>query len=263
MLLKVARLPRSTYYYQRGRDGSADEALLGIIRRIFERHKGRYGYRRVALALRREGHAVNHKRVQRLMVTGGLRSTVRPKRYRSYRGEEGRAAPNIVSRNFTAEAPFQTWFTDVTEFNVNGEKLYLSPLMDAFNGEIISFRTSRHPNYALVGEMLQGAVRDRECMEGLTVHSDQGWQYRHANFRGTLKRLGIRQSMSRKGNCLDNARMESFFATLKAECFHRHRFDSVESLDRCIREYYNLERIQGKLKGLSPVEYRTQTLLGT
>jgi len=214
--------------------------------------------------IRQEGHRVNHKTVQHLMVEMGLKSLVRPKKYRSYKGSVGRTAPDLIKRQFTAQAINQKWVTDVTEFNVAGEKLYLSPVMDLFNGEIIAFETARRPVFKLVEEMLSKALNQLKGKDKPILHSDQGWHYQMPAYQQQLKKHGIQQSMSRKGNCLDNAAMESFFATLKSELFYPNRFESSQSLKSDIKNYihyYNHQRIKLKLKGLSPVQYRTQSLL--
>ncbi len=264
-LLKVAGLARSTFYYQlRTLDADDRHADLKTkIRTVFERHKGRYGYRRVTAAIRQAGHLVNHKAVQRLMQQLQLKSLVRPKKYRSWRGEVGQAAPNLLQRQFSATQPNQKWVTDVTEFNVGGQKLYLSPVMDLYNGEIVAYQMDRRPSFELVSDMLKKALTKLGRKERPLLHSDQGWQYRMPAFRRQLKRRKLTQSMSRKGNCLDNAAMESFFGTLKSECYRPQRFTCVEQLRQTLDHYihyYNHERIRLKLKGLSPVQYRTQAL---
>lgn len=241
---------------------SADRhaTLKARIKSIFEDHKGRYGYRRVTAAIRGLGESVNHKTVQRLMTAMGLRSLVRPKKYRSYKGQTGRVAPDLIQRQFSADRMNQKWTTDVTEFNVAGEKLYLSPVMDLYNGEIIAFETAKRPVFKLVQNMLAKAL-DQIGDETPILHSDQGWQYQMPAWSRMLESRNISQSMSRKGNCLDNAAMESFFATLKSEFFHLNRFESVESLREGVEtyiHYYNNDRIKLKLRGLSPVQYRTQ-----
>jgi putative transposase len=143
-LLEAAGLARSTFYYQVKLLGLADkyESLRGRIQAVFARHKGRYGYRRVTVAIRREGRCVNHKAIQRLMTQMQLKSCVRMKKYRAYRGEIGRAAPNVLDRQFDAKRPNEKWVTDVTEFNVGGQKLYLSPVLDLYNGEIVAYKTA-------------------------------------------------------------------------------------------------------------------------
>lgn len=262
-LLKVAGLARSTFYYQQKVLQVADKyaPLKASIRTLFEQHKGRYGYRRVTAAIRQMGELVNHKTVQRLMAQLQLKSLVRVKKYRSYKGVVGRIAPNILQRQFDAQRPNQKWVTDVTEFNVGGQKLYLSPVMDLYNGEIIAYQTAKRPVFEMVSTMLKKAfTRLGECDKPI-LHSDQGWQYQMPSYRYLLAGKAIDQSMSRKGNCLDNAAMESFFGTLKSEFFYLNQFKSVDDLqaglDRYIH-YYNHDRIKLKLKGLSPVQYRTQ-----
>ncbi len=264
-LLKVSGLARSTFYYQLKATQTEDKhhALKAQITSIFACHKGRYGYRRVTAAIRNKGHLVNHKTVQRQMAQLGLKSLVRPKKYRSYKGNVGQAADNLLKRQFQAQAANQKWVTDVTEFNVAGEKLYLSPIMDLYNGEIIAFETAKRPVYELVGVMLNKALAKLRDDEKPILHSDQGWHYRMAAYQRTLLEKGVVQSMSRKGNCLDNAAMESFFAVLKTEFFYLNKFSNIESLETGITEYidyYNHNRIKMKLKGLSPIQFRTQPL---
>jgi len=242
---------------------SADRhaALKATITSTFERHKGRYGYRRVTAAIQGLGERVNHKTVQRLMADMGLKSLVRPKKYRSYKGQAGRVAPDLIQRKFTADRMNQKWATDVTEFSVAGQKLYLSPVMDLHNGEIIAFETARRPVFKLVQNMLAKALERIGEGETPILHSDQGWQYQMPAWGRMLETRNVAQSMSRKGNCLDNAAMESFFATLKSEFFHLNSFESVDSLKDGVEDYiryYNHDRIKLKLKGLSPVQYRTQ-----
>ena len=211
-MLKLAGLARSTFYYQQQALARPDRhiALKDRIRSIFAAHKGRYGYRRVSAALRGLGETVNHKTVQRLMVELGLKSLVRPKKYRSYTGQAGHVAPDRIQRQFAAERMNQKWVTDVTEFSVAGEKLYLSPVMDLHNGEIIAYETARRPVFKLVESMLTKALSRLQADERPILHSDQGWQYQMPAWQRLLQASNIDQSMSRKGNCLDNAAMESF-----------------------------------------------------
>lgn len=262
-LLKVAGLARSSFYYQQKLMRLTDKyAGLKIrISRIFDQHRGRYGYRRITAAIRREGTVVNHKTVQRLMGTLGLKSCVRPKKYRAYHGEVGQAAPNILERRFRADRPNQKWVTDVTEFSVGGEKLYLSPILDLYNGEIVAYEMARRQLFGMIDAMLRRAFARLGPRERPILHSDQGWQYRMPVYREALKRQEVTQSMSRRGNCLDNAAMESFFGTLKAEFYHLDRFRTLDELRAGLRryiEYYNQDRIKLKLGGRSPIEYRTQ-----
>jgi transposase InsO family protein len=264
-LLKIAGLPRSTFYYQaktHQRDDKNSD-IEASIRDVYERHKGRYGYRRITAELHNLGLVVNHKKVQRLMKLLGLKSLVRPKKYKSYRGGLSSVAPNILARQFQANRPNLKWVTDVTEFNVRGDKLYLSPVMDLYNGEIVAYDTARTAQMPLVSNMLERALRKLGKHQTPLIHSDQGWQYQIPAYQSLLRQYGLTQSMSRKGNCLDNASMESFFGVLKSEFFYLSRFESIESLKTGLSQYihyYNHERIKTKLKGLSPVQYRTQSL---
>ncbi len=261
-------MAKSVYYYQLGAGSKADpyHEVKESIKTIYHRHKGRYGYRRVHLELECRQHFLNPKTVQKLMGRLHLKSTVRPKRYQSYRGSEGKAAPNLLERNFTAKEPNQKWVTDVTQFNVAGKKVYLSPVLDLYNGEIISYEISDHPQMTMAMQMLQKAFKKLKPQDGPMLHSDQGWHYRVAPYQQMLKQKGITQSMSRKGNCLDNAMMENWFGIMKTEFFYQEKFESVQSFKAGLEEYihyYNHDRIKQKLKGLSPVQYRTQSLLVT
>ena len=236
------------------------------IRDIYHYHKGRYGYRRITQTLKNEGIRYNHKLIARLMNELKLSARIRRQKYRSYKGQCGVIAKNRVKRRFRAKAPNRRWFTDITEFKVGDEKLYLSPILDCFNNEIISYTLSRRPVYDLVKQMLDSAIKGipTKRKETLTLHSDQGWHYQIKPFATTLETHKIKQSMSRKGNCLDNALMESFFGTLKCETIYIEKPSSIEALEKQIHNfmlYYNHERIQMKLKGLSPVQYRTQSLI--
>lgn len=190
-----------------------------------------------------------------------LTSCIRRKKYNSYKGRYGKAADNILSRQFSADKPNQKWVTDVTEFKISGEKLYLSPVLDLYNGEIIAYQMESRPHLSMVENMLSKALSVLSENEYPLIHSDQGWQYQMAQYQKRLKEAGLTQSMSRKGNCLDNAVIESFFGTLKSECLYLDDYKNIGELRIAIDEYihyYNHERIKQKLKGLSPVEYRTQ-----
>lgn len=258
-------MSRSTWYYNMNalKQGDRYAALKENIRKIYHYHKGRYGYRRITLALRKQGLRINHKTVQRLMAELSLRSVIRAKKYRAWKGRTGEAAPNILSRNFGASKANEKWVTDVTEFPVQGKKLYLSSVLDLFNREVIAYSLSERPVMEMVNTMLDGAFPKLRPGDAPLLHSDQGWHYRMRSYQERLKAHGMTQSMSRKGNCLDNAVMENFFGTLKSECFYLREFRSVSALRKAVEDYihyYNNERISLKLKGLSPVEYPTQAL---
>ena len=268
MILTVVGMPRSVYYYQVSASLKPDTYLdtKMQIKTIFHAHKGRYGYRRVQTALSSQSCYLNHKTVQKLMAQLGIKSTVRPKRYQSYKGALGKVAPNLLERKFVAKAPNQKWVTDVTEFKIKGEKVYLSPILDLYNGEIVSYEIADRPQISSVIQMLQGAFKRLGVTDKPMIHSDQGWQYQMGFYQQALKEQGLTQSMSRKGNCLDNAVMENWFGIMKTEFFYQKKFESVQSFKTELKEYiyyYNHDRIKQKLKGLSPVHYRTQSLLVT
>lgn len=209
---------------------------------------------------------LNHKTVQKLMKELKLKSIVRVKKYKSYRGQIGTIAPNHLARKFEAKLPNEKWVTDVTEFNIAGQKVYLSPVLDLYNREIVSFAVDLRPHAKLVPNMIQKAFKKLKNHEQPLIHSDQGWQYQMKGYQQTLKQHGMIQSMSRKGNCLDNAAMESFFGVLKSEFYYTKKFTDADTFITELKEYiwyYNHERIKTKLKGLSPVQYRNQSLILT
>ena len=269
LLLETARLARSTYYYQlKQLDGlDKDKELKTEIQAIYSEHKGNYGYRRVTLELRNRGFTVNHKKVQRLMTVLGLTARIRRKRkYSSCRGEIGKKADNLIQRKFEAAKPMEKCYIDVTEFAIpaSTQKLYLSPVLDGFNSEIIAYNLSTSPNLEQVKAMLNQAFTEKHY-ENTILHSDQGWQYQHDSYHRFLESKGIQPSMSRKGNSPDNGMIESFFGILKSEMFYGYEksFQSLNQLKQAIVDYidyYNNKRIKVKLKGLSPVQYRTKSL---
>ncbi len=231
-----------------------------MIQSIYHEHKGRYGYRRIKDELENKGYNVNHKKVQRLMKELGLKCVVRMKKYRSYKGQVGKIAPNVLDRDFNSDKPNQKWVTDITEFKLFSEKLYLSPILDLFNGEIITYTLGSRPTYSLVSDMLEKSFERLTDEDELILHSDQGWHYQMKQYRHALKKNGITQSMSRKGNCYDNAVIENFFGILKSEFLYLNEFESVDHFKKELEEYmnyYNDKRIKSKLKGKSPVQYRT------
>lgn len=265
ILLEVAQLARSTYYYHEKRLTQADKYAnaKGAIAAIYHENRGRYGYRRITTELRHRGFPLNHKTVQRLMKQLGLICRVRMKKYHSYKGEVGRIAPNLLKRNFEAKQPNHKWVTDVTEFSLFGQKLYLSPILDLCSRDIVSYSISEKPVLSMVTQMLDKAFARIPDETNLILHSDQGWQYQHKQYRRRLSTKGIRQSMSRKGNCLDNAVIENFFGLLKSELLYLQDFESMEHFKNELidyLDYYNNRRIKAKLKGLPPAIHRQQAL---
>ena len=261
-------ISKSTYYYEISKVDAVEarnKELMDEIKEIFEHHKGRYGVRRVHRELVNRGHNVNHKRVQRLMHNLGLMGKRPKEKYHSYKGEVGKIADNIIDRDFSATAPLKKWTTDVSQFNFSWGKCYISPILDMYTNEIISYDLSLSPNLEQIRNMLDGAFEKFPSVEGLILHSDQGWQYQHEYFRNTLKEHRILQSMSRKGNCIDNCIMETFFGRLKNEMYYGYEkeYDSFEAFSKAIKEYisyYNNERIQKKTKWMPPAKYREASM---
>ena len=265
LLLTIAQLPRATFYYHLKRVRVPDKykEVKAEIIKIYYENKGRYGYRRITTEVHNHGFSINHKTVQRLMKELGLVCRVRIKKYRSYKGEVGKIAPNLLNRNFYAEKPNQKWVTDVTEFSLFGQKMYLSPILDLHNGYLVSYTISDRPVLGMITSMLEKAFETIPDGTGLILHSDQGWQYQHKQYQRMLRRKGIRQSMSRKGNCLDNAVMENFFGLLKSELLYLQEFRSLDHFKQELvdyLDYYNNRRIKAKLMGLPPALHRQQAL---
>ena len=263
-MLKLSGMARSTfYYYLKHQDIDKYEYEKQEIQEIYNANKGRYGYRRMTIAMHNKGYVINHKTILKLMKELGLKGKQRKNgKYHSYKGEVGKIADNLLKRDFKANKPFEKITTDVTQFNVCDEKVYLSPVMDLFNREIVSYSISTSPNLEQVREMLNGLFKKLPKNAKPIFHSDQGWQYQHTEYQRLLDEHNITQSMSRKGNCMDNGAMENFFGRLKVEMFYGEKFESVNAFNDELNEYiyyYNNERISTKLKGMSPVQYRTHS----
>lgn len=238
-----------------------------LIQAAFKEYNGDYGYRRITDQLRQEGHIINYKRVQRLMRILGLKCTKfgrKSRKYNSYKGTVGKVAKNRIKRRFNTSIPLQKLTTDITEFKCSGgKKLYLNPILDMFNGEILSYGISNSPTLDFVLKPLEKALDIvKDATYRTTIHSDQGWHYQHDKWVKKLKKHNVFQSMSRKGNCIDNAPVESFFGILKQEMYHGEPLITYEELKSKIEDYiffYNNKRIKGKLSGMSPVQYRVHT----
>jgi putative transposase len=257
-------MARSTYYFEINKPdlvAKRNAALSERIRAIFEDHHGTYGVRRIYHELVNQGHKVNHKRVQRLMHQMRLCGKRPKEKYHSYIGTVGKIADNIINRDFSTKAPLEKWTTDVSQFNFSWGKCYLSPILDMHTNEIISYDLSLRPDLSQIKRMLHRAFKKFPHVEGLIMHSDQGWQYQHWFYRKTLKEHGIIQSMSRKGNCYDNCIMETFFGRLKNEMYYgeEKKYKSFEAFSKAIKEYmqyYNNKRIQKKTNWMPPTKYR-------
>ena len=265
MLLSVAHLSRSAFYdeIKRMKKGDKYASVKREIQAFFKEHQGRYGYRRITAELENRKIHCNHKVVSRLMKELGMVCRVRMKKYRSYKGEVGRIAPNLLERNFKAEWPNEKMVTDITEFHLFGQKLYLSILLDLYRRNIVSYTISDRPALKMVTSMLEKAFHKIPDGTNLILHSDQGWHYQNRKYREMLKDKGIRQSMSRKGNCLDNAVVENFFGLLKSELLYLQKFESMEQFKTELvsyLEYYNNRRIKLSLGGLPPAVHRRKAL---
>ncbi len=266
-------MPKATYMYWQKRFGKADpdKELVEKIIEIKKENKN-YGYRRMTAELRNQGYRVNKKRVQRVMQKYGLQVTSfgrKNRKYNSCKGKVGKTAKNRINRRFDTSIVHQKITTDTSEFKyyerkpggrIVARKLYLDPFMDLFNGEIISFGIDRKPSAENVMKAFDEAVKITEdCKFRRTFHSDQDWAYQMKDYTKRLKDERIIQSMSRKGNCHDNAVMENFFGLLKQEIYYGVIYYSYESLKTAIEnyiEYYNNRRIKEKLGWTSPVQYR-------
>lgn len=256
-----------------------DEEIANIIEEIFNKHNKKYGRPRIVIELRRRGYIVNNKKVYRIMKERGLTASTKKRRYSSYKGTIGKICPNallikekhpekdefIYLRNFKTNAPYQILGTDITQFRIKSGKLYLSPIIDFHTREILGYDISEHPNYDQVKRMIDMMFdRHGEQFEGSILHSDQGCQYQMKAYQKLLKRHGIIQSMSRKGNCLDNSPTENFFGRLKTEIFYdrEQEYESLDQLKEAIEnyiEYYNNERIIVKY-GDTPTNIRLRLL---
>ena len=267
--LKISDLPKSSFYewVQKLETVNKEELeLTNVIKNIFKESNETYGYRRITIALKQKGFNANHKKVYRIMRENNLKCikfTRRSRGYSSFKGEVGRIAENKLNRKFQVTAPNKVWVTDVTEFKIQGsnQKLYLSPIMDLFNSEVISFKLSTAPTVKFTTDALDDALKRLPKKHQLTIHSDQGFHYQHAQWVKRLINRNIEQSMSRRGNCIDNSPMENFFGLLKQEMYYGEKFTSIKQLGKKITEYinwYNNKRIKKKLNGLSPIEYRQQ-----
>ena len=281
----VSGLSKSTYEYYKTdkhlsyirRKKEEDDKILAIIAPVFEHHKPGYGYRRIILSNLEGLEGYGHNRIQRVMSENGLKAKQGSNgHYHSYKGDNGESKDNLLLRretgkksrkirfirDFNASRPNEKWTTDVSEFKSDEGKVYLSPIMDMYDSSIVSFDISSLPNFNQTRRMVDKAFKSNPDLEGLIFHSDQGWQYQMKPYQQWLKDKGIRQSFSRKGNCMDNSLMESFFGIMKNEMYYGCRFKTRAELVKAMEDYityYNTERINAKRKGLSPLAYRQQS----
>ncbi|MBE6141788.1 MAG: IS3 family transposase [Erysipelotrichaceae bacterium] len=268
VLLKYLKLSKSTYYdvlkYGEERKHKDDD-LAKLIKSIFDSHYKKYGYPRITIELNNRGIHINEKKVARIMKEHHISAEPKKKKYCSYRGEVGSKAPNVIKRHFDVGEPYRVFGTDVTQFRIGEDKLYLSPIIDFHTREIVSYDISIHPNMLQIKRMMhQLEDKYKAYLPGSIIHSDQGWQYQQKWYQDFLEEHQMIQSMSRKGNCLDNSPTENFFGRLKEEVFYGQewRYENINQLREAIHKwikYYNEERIIVALKN-SPMKYKCELL---
>lgn len=264
LLIQKLNLSKSSYYYQRKQMKSPDKyASLRIrILELFAKTSERYGYRRIHALLAKEGTCVSEKLVRRMMSECGARVRFkRRKKYSSYKGEITPAVPNIIERNFHSDTPNRKWLTDITEFGIPAGKVYLSPIIDCFDGMLPTWRISTTPDACLVNSMLDDAIHTLGEEERPLIHTDRGCHYRWPGWISRMDRSGLQRSMSKKGCSPDNAACEGFFGRLKNEMFYNRNWSkvTVEQFITILNEYlrwYNETRIKVSLGNMSPLEYR-------
>ena len=265
LLCEIAGVPRSSYYKWRNHKPSLRELenqqLTQTMLFLYEQVGGIYGYRRLTLHLRRQTQTrINHKRIKRLMMLAGIQSVIRRKRKKYTRSTPQHTAENLLNRKFHATAPNEKWVTDVTEFKYgSGKKAYLSAILDLHDNTIVSYVLGHTNNNDLVFRTVGSALQTVQGNKPI-LHSDRGFQYTSSRFK-RLFADKVTQSMSRVGKCIDNGPMEAFWGTLKCERYYLHTYRTFEELKKDMDDYirfYNKDRLQAKLNGLSPMEFRTK-----
>ncbi|OPX41837.1 integrase core domain protein [Ruminiclostridium hungatei] len=264
LLLRSLKLSRSSYYYQHNAL-SLDKygALRCQIKVLFDENFGRYGYRRINVLLVREGTCVSEKIIRRVMAECGLvvKGKRKNQKYRSYKGEITPRVPNVIERNFHADVPNEKWLTDITEFAIPSGKVYLSPVIDCFDGMLPAWKIGTTPDASLVNDMLDDAISTLGDNEHPLVHTDCGSHYRWPGWISRMDNAGLQRSMSKKGCSPDNSACEGLFGRLKNEMFYNRSWVgvSVKQFIDIVNNYliwYNEERIKLSLRNMSPIEYR-------
>ena len=257
-------MARSSYYYQKASLSKPDKYMRyrEKIKSLFRENRGVYGYRRLHQALKQEGIILSEKVVRQIMKDENLVVFgAKQKKYSSYLGEITPEVENVFCRNFHADNPNEKWLTDITEFALPEGKLYLSPLIDCFDGLVVNWTVGRSPNAALVNTMLDQAIAVLPKGQRPIIHTDRGCHYRWPGWIERMERAGLTRSMSQKGCSPDNSACEGFFGRLKNEMFYGRSWVGT-SLDDFVRElddyinWYNSKRIKLSLGGVSPLEYR-------
>ncbi|MFC6177353.1 IS3 family transposase [Companilactobacillus huachuanensis] len=268
-LLRISQLPRATYYDRRHRNVKTDKYvdIKAFICQAFKDSFETYGYRRIHVMAKKAGYKISANTVLRLMGELNLSSTVYSRHtsgYHSYKGHTGTINDNLLGQKFTATKPFSVMHTDVTQVKLtNNTWGYISAIMDEASREIVTIiitdRADRQQLALTIDDFALKIPIDAQPI----MHSDQGWQYQHKDYQNAMKELRVTPSMSRKGNCHDNAPMESFFNLMKRECLYRTTIDNLEDLKQVATNYivwYNTKRISMNKNGLTPVEYREQAV---
>nr|WP_308638177.1 IS3 family transposase [Paenibacillus silvisoli] len=263
-LCELFGVSRSGYYaFLKRKHNDRDLEAKALIQSVYDRYNGVYGYRQIQLFLLQDHNTwMNHKKVLRIMQLLGIRSQIRRKHRSNYASSTGeRVAKNLLKQEFHASRPAEKWVTDITQYRVGDQWIYLSAIKDLFNNEIVSYKMSSRNDNELVLQTFKQAFKKQKNVTGLIVHSDQGFQYTSHAYHDMLPKVGAQISMSRRGNCYDNASMESFFSHLKTEGLYPYTIRNLDEAQRKIEEFiqfYNHHRPQRKLKKLSPVAYRKQ-----
>jgi putative transposase len=263
-LLKMMGIPKSSYFYQKKAQTRPDKyaALRTNVKKIFTENQSRYGYRRVYAIIRNNGTIISEKVIRRIMKEEQLIVPFkRKRRYSSYKGEISPAVENLVDRDFHANTPNTKWLTDLTEFHIPAGKVYLSPIIDCFDGLVVSWTIGTSPDAELVNTMLDDAICNLTDGEHPIIHSDRGCHYRWPGWVSRMENAGLTRSMSKKGCSPDNSACEGFFGRLKNEMFYYRSWKDVsvnqfiDKLDNYLR-WYNEKRIKMSLGAMSPVDYR-------
>jgi len=265
MLLDLAGISKQIYLYNvehMDDKDHKDKELEEEISKIYKQNYEKYGIPRMTIELNNRGYHINHKKVERLMKKLNIKARPKQRKYRSYKGEVGKIADNVLNRDFTTRFFYEKIGTDVTVFIGNFGKVYLSPIIDFHNREILAYDISINPDFRQITRMFS-ELKDKhgQKLKDTIIQSDQGWQYQMSKYRDKLKELKMIQSMSRRGNCLDNSPTENFFGRMKEEMFYgkENLYQTNEQLERAIREYidyYNSVRIVRKFK-MSPLQYKS------
>lgn len=262
-MCKFFEVSRSGYYewLKRIDKPDRDEVVANLIKDCQQKTKSTYGYRRTKIWLMREhGILINHKAILRIMNKYGLLAQIRRRRKYIQYSTVLHKYENILNRDFTAERPNQKWVTDISYIHTSQGVMYLSIIKDLFDNYIVAYKVGTEQSLRLVTDTIKSALENEKVANGLALHSDQGFQYTSHGYYSLTKEYSITPSMSRRGNCLDNACAENFFGILKSECIYRSKPETFNDARKAIDDYmyfYNYDRIQLKTK-LTPYEKRCQ-----